>query len=274
MAGDEPEVGDQARALPSHLNQRLSTPLHALALDPLFRSLALTVRVGSLVSWQYGGGQPSGVVAEKKTEGEVAVTSKRGNTIKRKAEPDNPAVHVARSGNDVVKKMSEVEVEDKAHDEPNEQETTANGEEEKNTGDKRPAEDEPAEEEPAKKAKVGRGRPKKVAGAAPKKAPAPKKKPAPAEKKAAAGDAATGEPAADKPTADKPVADKPVADKPATDKPATDKAADPAKKGRGRPRKEEGATTTPKPKAPKKEKKPRAVANGTGVGSRTRSAKK
>lgn len=232
MAGDEPEVGDQ-------------------------------------VSWQYGGGQPSGVVAEKKTEGEVAVTSKRGNTIKRKAEPDNPAVHVARSGNDVVKKMSEVEVEDKAHDEPNEQETTANGEEEKNTGDKRPAEDEPAEEEPAKKAKVGRGRPKKVAGAAPKKAPAPKKKPVPAEKKAAAGDAATAEPAADKPTADKP-----VADKPATDKPATDKAADPAKKGRGRPRKEEGATTTPKPKAPKKEKKPRAVANGTGVGSRTRSAKK
>lgn len=253
-------------------HRQFISPLYALLLDPLSTSPALTVRVESVVSWQYGRSQPSGVVAEKKTEGEVAVTSKRGNTIKRKAEPDSPAVHVSRSGNDVVKKMSEVEVQDKANDEPKEQETTANGEEEKNTGEKRPAEDEPAEEEPAKKAKVGRGRPKKVPGAAPpKKAPATKKKTAPVEKKAATDE-----------TADLPVAPEPpaAAEPPAAPEPsvAADPpvAADPAKKGRGRPRKEEGTTTTaaPKPKAPKKEKKPRAVANGTGVGSRTRSAKK
>lgn len=221
------------------------------------------------MSWQYGRGQPSGVVAEKKTEGEVAVTSKRGNTIKRKAEPDNPAVHVSRSGNDVVKKMSEVEVEDKAHDEPNPQEATANGEEEKNIGDKRPAEDEPADEEPTKKAKVGRGRPKKVAGAAPKKPAAPKKKAAPVEKKAPTDEAVEPPAAANPPVAAEPpmAVDPPVAAEPPV-------AADPAKKGRGRPRKEEGAAAAPKPKAPKKEKKPRAVANGTGVGSRTRSAKK
>lgn len=177
------------------------------------------------------------MLAEKKTEGEVAIKSKRGNTIKRKAEPDNPAVHVARSGNDVVKKQSELEVEEKVDDHAEEDESAANGEDEKKTGDKRPAEVDAAEEEPAKKAKVGRGRPKKVPGAP--KVAAPKKKAAPAEKKTA-----TAEP-------------------------------DVAKKGRGRPKKEEGAVTgTPKSKGPKKEKKPRAVANGTGVGSRTRSAKK
>lgn len=226
------------------------------------------------MSWQYGGGQPSGVVSEKKTEGEVAVTSKRGNTIKRKAEPDSPAVQISRSGNDVVKKLSEVAVEDKAIDEPNDEETTANGGDEKMTGDKRPAEEEPAEEEPAKKAKVGRGRPKKVVGAPPKKAAAPKKKPAPAEKVATGEKAATSEKAAAEEKAA--IEEKAPADKKAAtdEKAATAEAADTAKKGRGRPRKEEGATATPKPKAPKKEKKPRVVPNGTGVGSRTRSAKK
>lgn len=105
------------------------------------------------------------------------------------------------------------------------------------TGAKRAAEDDAAEEAP-KKAKVGRGRPKKVAGAAP--TDAAKKKKGPAPKKDAAAGAEV----------------------------------DPNKKGRGRPRKEEGAApTTPKVKAPKKEKKPRTAPNGTGVGSRTRSAK-
>ena len=66
------------------------------------------------VSWNWGGGAPGGEVAEKKTEGEIAITSKRGNKIKKNAEPDNPAVHVKRSGNDVVKKASELNIEKKA----------------------------------------------------------------------------------------------------------------------------------------------------------------
>lgn len=65
------------------------------------------------VSWAYGGGRPGGEVAEKKDEGEIAIQSKRGNTIKRNAEPENPAVHVTRPGNDVVKRQSELDVEEK-----------------------------------------------------------------------------------------------------------------------------------------------------------------
>lgn len=64
----------------------------------------------SRVAWNWGGGAPGGEVVDKKEEGEVAITSKRGNVIKKNAEPDNPAVHVGRSGQDVVKKASELEV--------------------------------------------------------------------------------------------------------------------------------------------------------------------
>ena len=66
------------------------------------------------VSWNWGGGAPGGKVAETKEHGEIAIQSKRGNTIKKNAEPDNPAVHIARSGNDVVKRASELNVEEKA----------------------------------------------------------------------------------------------------------------------------------------------------------------
>ncbi|MCJ1310251.1 hypothetical protein MMC25_003913 [Agyrium rufum] len=68
---------------------------------------------GDQVSWNYGGGKPSGEVAEKKTEGEIAIESKRGNTIKKKADPENPAIHISRPGNDVVKRQSELNVEEK-----------------------------------------------------------------------------------------------------------------------------------------------------------------
>jgi Hypervirulence associated proteins TUDOR domain len=66
------------------------------------------------VSWNWGSGKPGGTVAEKKTSGEIAIKSKRGNTIKKNASADNPAVHVERSGNDVVKRESELNVEKKA----------------------------------------------------------------------------------------------------------------------------------------------------------------
>ena len=65
------------------------------------------------VSWNWGSGKPGGEVAEKKKEGEIAIQSKKGNTIKKNASPDNPAIHVKRSGNDVVKRASELNVEKK-----------------------------------------------------------------------------------------------------------------------------------------------------------------
>ncbi|KAI1343683.1 hypothetical protein F5Y15DRAFT_174357 [Xylariaceae sp. FL0016] len=68
---------------------------------------------GDKVSWNWGGGAPGGTVAEKKHDGPVEIKSKRGNTIKKKGEPNNPAVHIERSGNDVVKKASELTVEEK-----------------------------------------------------------------------------------------------------------------------------------------------------------------
>ncbi len=65
------------------------------------------------VSWNWGGGQGSGKVVETKDEGEIAIKSKRGNTIKKNASPSNPAVHIGRSGNDVVKRASELMVDEK-----------------------------------------------------------------------------------------------------------------------------------------------------------------
>ncbi|GAP85108.1 putative hmg-i hmg-y DNA-binding conserved site protein [Rosellinia necatrix] len=75
---------------------------------------ASKVKQGDKVSWNWGGGAPAGTVAETKDEGEIAIQSKRGNTIKKNASPDDPAVHVERSGNDVVKRASELTVQEKA----------------------------------------------------------------------------------------------------------------------------------------------------------------
>ncbi|KAI0018170.1 hypothetical protein F4780DRAFT_752266 [Xylariomycetidae sp. FL0641] len=69
--------------------------------------------VGDKVSWNWGGGAPGGKVANKKKEGEIAIKSKKGNTIKKNADPENPAVHIDRSGNDVVKRASELNIEEK-----------------------------------------------------------------------------------------------------------------------------------------------------------------
>merc|ERR1711939_501804 len=40
---------------------------------------------GDKVSWNWGGGAPGGTVTEKKTEGEVSITSKKGNKVKKNA---------------------------------------------------------------------------------------------------------------------------------------------------------------------------------------------
>ncbi|RWA10464.1 hypothetical protein EKO27_g4657 [Xylaria grammica] len=89
---------------------------------------------GDKVSWNWGGGAPGGTVAETKDQGDISIKSKRGNTIKKNASPDNPAVHVERSGNDVVKRASELTVETKAS------ENKIQGEDGGNSGSKRKAE--------------------------------------------------------------------------------------------------------------------------------------
>ncbi|CAG8977745.1 hypothetical protein HYALB_00012180 [Hymenoscyphus albidus] len=70
------------------------------------------VETGDKVSWKWGGGNPSGTAAEVKPD-KVSITTKRGNEVTRNGEEGNPAVHIERSGNDVVKKASELTVERK-----------------------------------------------------------------------------------------------------------------------------------------------------------------
>lgn len=96
------------------------------------------------VSWNWGSGQPGGTVAETKTEGELAITSKRGNKIKKNADPKNPAVHVERSGNDVVKKASELNVEEKANG--TSESAGGSGETENKNGEKRKIDEVDAED--------------------------------------------------------------------------------------------------------------------------------
>jgi hypothetical protein len=125
-----------------------------------------------LVSQQWSGSRPSSEVAEVKEHGELSIQSNKGNTIKKNADPEDPVVHIAREGNDAVKRAHEVEVEEHANGgevkvpesekedeleekqngvaEANESKTeeTKNGEvasEETKTGEKRKAE-EPASE--------------------------------------------------------------------------------------------------------------------------------
>lgn len=64
------------------------------------------------VSWNWNGSHPSGTAAEVKA-GEVTVTSKRGNEISKTGDENNPAVHIERSGNDVVKTANELNVDKK-----------------------------------------------------------------------------------------------------------------------------------------------------------------
>lgn len=243
----------------------------------------------NLVSWAYGGGRPGGEVAEKKDEGEIAIQSKRGNTIKRNAEPDNPAVHVSRPGNDVVKRQSELDVEEKAE---------GGGGGGDDNADNATADDKPEGglEVPA----TNGDQEEKSKSPAPKKNPASKKSPAAKEKSPAASKKRKAEEEKPDEEAEASAAEEPPAKKargrpkgsgtpkataaapPAKEKKtagrkagATKKAdapkealgeEEPSKKGRGRP-KGSGAGAKKEKKAPAK------AVNGT-VGSRTRSTKK
>ena len=75
------------------------------------------------MSWAWGGGKPSGEVAEVANEGEIAIQSSKGNTIKKNADPDDPAVHISRQGNDVVKRAHELQIEEKADKSTNKSES-------------------------------------------------------------------------------------------------------------------------------------------------------
>ncbi|KAI4150796.1 MAG: hypothetical protein L6R39_002165 [Caloplaca ligustica] len=290
--------------LPRYYDNILVTTLTIqLPQPPASISWITSTNIRFTVSWAYGGGRPGGEVAEKKDEGEIAIQSKRGNTIKRNADPDNPAVHITRPGNDVVKRQSELDVEEKTAEGGDQgagnagDDAAASAEAEKPEDKTEGALDIPEangqhrekSKSPAPKKTPG---PKKSSG--PKKSPAPKEPAAskkrkateeaeeeaeeqqPSAKKArgrpkgsgnAAKAAKVAEPAKEKKTLGrKPGAPKKVAAPKETPAPA-----DPAKKQRGRPKgsgaKTNGAT------AKKEKKTPAQAVNGT-VGSRTRSTKK
>lgn len=158
------------------------------------------------VSWNWGSGHPGGVAAEVK-EGDVSVVSNRGNKITKHGEEGNPAVHIERSGNDVVKKANELTVDKKGSgsngtsskseekkddaeeeedkdDEEEEEEEDKDDEKEAQAGDKRKA-DEKADKagekkteakkgEDAKKQKTANGTAKKANGEEKKKPGRPK----------------------------------------------------------------------------------------------------
>jgi hypothetical protein len=65
-----------------------------------------------LVSWNWNGSHPSGTASEVKP-GEVTVVSHRGNEISKTGDETNPAVHIDRSGNGVVKLANELNVDKK-----------------------------------------------------------------------------------------------------------------------------------------------------------------
>merc|ERR1711939_1133825 len=163
------------------------------------------IKEGDEVSWQWSGGRPGGVASEVKEQGEITMETKRGNEVKKNAEPDNPAVKVDREGHDVVKKASELEVEEegpnhkedgeKQDDKKDEEKNAADGEEKKDseepqTGEKRKADDEEKKDESeSKKAKKDEGEPKENG-----EKPAPKKKGRPAKNGGAAKETKKKEP--------------------------------------------------------------------------------
>ena len=114
------------------------------------------------VAWSWGGGAPSGKVANKKEEGEIAIQSKRGNTIKKNADPENPAVHISRSGNDVVKRASELEIKEKGSGNKGQQNGESKKRENEDGEHGEPEQKKAKKDDEAPAEKKGRGRPKKA----------------------------------------------------------------------------------------------------------------
>ena len=59
------------------------------------------------MTWNWSGGHPKGKVVEVKTSGKLEIESK-GKRVHKNADESNPAVHIGRDGNDVVKRASEL----------------------------------------------------------------------------------------------------------------------------------------------------------------------
>ncbi|XTI84672.1 hypothetical protein V2W45_1369663 [Cenococcum geophilum] len=97
-----------------------SFSLHVIASEAIYIGYLTTmaddgIKEGDQVSWQWSGSRPSSEVAEVKEHGELSIQSNKGNTIKKNADPEDPAVHIAREGNDAVKRAREIEVEEHAN---------------------------------------------------------------------------------------------------------------------------------------------------------------
>jgi hypothetical protein len=203
-----------------------------------------------LVSWQWGSNKPSGEVAEVVKEGQAAIESNKGNTITKNAEPNDPAVHITRPGNDVVKNASELEVkEPKASDAANGGEKAAAQEPEKSKEDDKEMKDVEEKTEGNGVAQAGEKRDHaetETNGNGIEKPDESTEEPAEAT---AVPDSKDDEPPAKKQKKDDETA--------GSDK----KEGEPAKKGRGRPKKAESNGTA---KGPAKKKEPKKAATETG----------
>ena len=78
---------------------------------------SLAPEEGDVVSWKWSGGQPSGMVSNV-TTGETQIQTQNGYTVARHGTDANPAVEIIddTTGHKVLKKASEVQVEEKFGD--------------------------------------------------------------------------------------------------------------------------------------------------------------
>jgi hypothetical protein len=118
------------------------------------------------VSWQWSGSRPGGTVAEVAKEGELSIETKNGNTVKKNADAEDPAVKISRSGNDVVKRAHELDVEeagDKHKEDKGEEKTVSKDdkEEDDETKDEDDKKDDKKEEKEEEKKESGKGGQKK-----------------------------------------------------------------------------------------------------------------
>jgi hypothetical protein len=184
-------------------------------------------------------------------EGEAAIESKKGNTITKSAMPNDPAVHVTRPGNDVVKNASELEVE-----EPKASGTANDGEKAGATDAEKPVDDDKdmddAEEKPEDTGEAQAGD-KRDHTETEKNGNGTKDADVHAEEPAEAADKAE-EKEGDEPPAKK--------QKQSQDAATEEKNGDAVKKGRGRPKKSESNGTGTKGSAKKKEPKKAATETG------------
>lgn len=74
--------------------------------------MAEEVSKGDTVSWKWGAGRPEGEVTEV-VEGDAEIETKNGNKVTRKGDEDDPAVKIVNAkGSTIIKKASELEVEE------------------------------------------------------------------------------------------------------------------------------------------------------------------